>query len=163
LLGRGKKRHLQVKVAGPFLRKGAANHPLFLIIVRGKDNRRTRRQPLPFPVNAWLDVSGAWVLPLPVEQLLFWAWQRWEVEVAHRELKSNFGLGNKQCWNPVAAVASVQWSAWVYALLLLAGYRCWGLTGAPAVPTRWWPGSRHYVMQPSLPLVRSLFPLLFPC
>jgi hypothetical protein len=24
---------------------------------------------------------------------LFWAWQRWEVEVAHRKLKSNFGLG----------------------------------------------------------------------
>ncbi|HRQ15316.1 MAG TPA: hypothetical protein PK205_18620 [Promineifilum sp.] len=141
---RGKERHLQVKVAGPFLRKGAPGCPLFLIIVRGKDNRHTRRQPLPFLVNAWRDASGTWRLPLPVEQLLFWAWQRWELEVAHRELKSNFGLGNKQCWNPVAAVASVQWSAWVYALLLLAGYRCWGLTGAPAVPTRWWSGSRRW-------------------
>ncbi|MDQ7034772.1 MAG: hypothetical protein Q9P01_08020 [Anaerolineae bacterium] len=29
-------------------------------------------------------------------------WQRWEVEVCHRELKSNFGLGNKQCHNPHA-------------------------------------------------------------
>jgi hypothetical protein len=141
---RGKKRHLQVKVAGPFLRKGAPNRPLFLIIVRGKDNRRVRRLPLPFLVNAWRDASGGWALPLPVEQLLFWAWQRWEVEVAHRELKSNFGLGNKQCWNPVAAVTSVQWSAWVYALVLLAGYRCWGLTAAPAVPTRWWPGSGRW-------------------
>ena len=144
LLVRGKERHLQVKVAGPFLRQGAANRPLFLIIVRGKDNRCTRRQPLAFLVNAWLDASGAWVLPLPVEQLLFWAWQRWELEVAHRELKSNFGLGDKQCWNPVAAVTSVQWSAWVYALLLLAGYRSWRLTGAPAVPTRWWHGSGRW-------------------
>jgi hypothetical protein len=141
---RGKPRHLQVKVAGPFLRKGAPNRPLFLIIVRGKDNRRTRRLPLPFLVNAQPDISGAWTLPLPVDQLLFWAWQRWEVEVAHRELKSNFGLGNKQCWNPVAAVTSVQWSAWVYALLLLAGYRSWGLTHGPAVPTRWWPGSGRW-------------------
>jgi hypothetical protein len=141
---RGKPRHLQVKVAGPFLRKGAPDRPLFLIIVRGKGNRRTRRPPLPFLVNAQLDAAGAWALPLPVDQLLFWAWQRWEVEVAHRELKSNFGLGNKQCWQPAAAILSVQWSAWVYALLLLAGYRAWGLTGAPAVPTRWWSGSGRW-------------------
>ena len=141
---RGKERHLQVKVVGPFLRKGAPARPLFLIVVRGKDNKRTRRQPLPFLVNAVQDAAGDWVLPLPVADLLFWAWQRWEVEVAHRELKSNFGLGNKQCWQPTAAVLSVQWSAWVYALLLLAGYRCWGLTGAPAVPTRWWRGSGRW-------------------
>lgn len=141
---RDRPRHLQVKVAGPFLRKGAAERPLFLIVVRGKGNKRTRRQPLPFLVNAVQDAAGDWVLPLPVADLLFWAWQRWEVEVAHRELKSNFGLGNKQCWQPTAAVLSVQWSAWVYALLLLAGYRCWGLTGAPAVPTRWWRGSGRW-------------------
>ena len=141
---RGKTRHLQVKVEGPFLRKGAAHRPLFLIIVRGKKNKRTRRQPLPFLVNAVPDASGHWSLPLPVDQLLFWAWQRWEVEVAHRELKSNFGLGNKQCWNPQAAILSVQWSAWVYALLLLAGYRTWGLTRSPSVPTAWWQGSGRW-------------------
>ena len=93
------------------LRKGAARRPLFLIIVRGKGNKRTRRRPLPFLVNAIQDDSGKWCLPLPVDQLLFWAWQRWEIEVAHRELKSNFGLGNKQCWQPQAAILSVQWSA----------------------------------------------------
>jgi hypothetical protein len=141
---RGKERHLQVKVVGPFVRKGAAQRPLLLVIVRGKGNKRTRRQPLPFLVNAVQDASGSWTLPLPVEQLLFWTWQRWEVEVAHRELKSNFGLGNKQCWNPHAAVLSVHWSAWVYALLLLAGYRCWGLSGSPAVPTAWWRGSGRW-------------------
>jgi len=141
---RGKTRHLQIKVAGPFVRKGAPHRPLFLLIVRGKDNKRTRRPPLPFLVNALQDAAGVWQLPLPVEQLLFWTWQRWEIEVAHRELKSNFGLGNKQCWNPQAAILSVQWSAWVYALLLLSGYRCWGLTGAPTVPTPWWRGSGRW-------------------
>jgi hypothetical protein len=141
---RGRPRHLQVTVAGPFLRKGAPRCPLFLIVVRGKGNKRTRRQPLSFLVNAVVDDAGQWSLPLPLADLLFWAWQRWEVEVAHRELKSNFGLGNKQCWQPTAAVLSVQWSAWVYALLLLAGYRTWGLTGAPAVPTRWWRGSGRW-------------------
>ena len=136
--------HLQYKLCGPFLRKGAADRPLFLILVRGKKNKRTRRQPLPFLVNAVATADGQWQLPLPVAQLLFWAWQRWEVEVAHRELKANFGLGHKQCWNPQAAILSVQWSAWVYSLLLLAGYRCWGLTHAPAVPSRWWSGARRW-------------------
>lgn len=146
LLVRDRRRRLSVKVEGPFLRRGAANRVLFLIVVRGKDDRRRRiqRSPLPFLVNAVQDARGQWRLPLPVDELLAWTWQRWEIEVAHRELKSNFGLGNKQCWNPQAAVLSVQWSAWVYALLLLAGYRCWGLTHAPPVPTRWWRGSGRW-------------------
>lgn len=138
---RGLDRHLQIRVEGPYLRKGVPERPLFLIVVRGKDNRRTQRIPLPFLVNAVHSQDGGWQLPLPVEELLFWSWQRWEVEVAHRELKSNFGLGHKQCWSPIAAV---QWSAWVYSLLLLAGYRCWGLTGAPSVPTAWWRGSGRW-------------------
>jgi hypothetical protein len=41
-------------------------------------------------------------------------WPRWELEVAHREGKSGFGIGDKQGWNPRAAVTSVQWSAWLY-------------------------------------------------
>lgn len=141
---RGRDRQLQVKVKGPFLRQGAALRPLFLIVVRGKRRIGYQRDPLPFLVNAVRDEHGTWHLPLPLETLLFWMWQRWEIEVCHRELKSNFGLGNKQCWNPHATVASVQWSAWVYSLLLLAGYRAWGLSRAPHVPTRWWRGSRRW-------------------
>jgi hypothetical protein len=145
---RGNPRQLQYRVEGPFLRQGAPDRPLFLVIVRGKKRHRNgrliRRQPLPFLVNAVQNDQGDWVLPLPVETLLFWAWQRWEIEVCHRELKSSFGLGDKQCFNPQAAVAAVQWSAWVYSLLLLAAYRTWGLCGGPAVPTRWWRGAGRW-------------------
>lgn len=146
---RGRTRHLQVCVRGVFVRKGAPDTPLFLLVVRGKKRKNSygrlyRRQPLPFLVNAARDDTGRWVLPLPLETLLFWAWQRWEVEVAHRELKTTLGLGHKQCFNPKAAVLSVQWSAWVYALLLLAGYRTFGLARAPDVPTRWWSGSGRW-------------------
>lgn len=141
---RNRERNLQVKVEGPFLRRGSPDQPLFLVVVRGKKRKKYQRAPLPFLVNATQDELGNWVMPLPVETLLFWAWQRWELEVAHRELKSNFGLGNKQCWQPDAAILSVQWSAWLYAVLLLAGYRTWGLTGSPQVPTRWWRGSGRW-------------------
>jgi hypothetical protein len=154
---RGRTRHLQVKVRGVFLRQGAPQCPLFLMVVRGKDNAHTRREPLPFLVNAVQADDGQWQLPLPVATLLFWAWQRWELEVCHRELKSNFGLGNKQCFNPHAAVASVQWSAWVYALLLLAGYRTFGLTRAPTVPTRWWRGSPRWSLNTLWRAYRAAF------
>jgi hypothetical protein len=145
---RGLDRHVQYRVAGPFLRKGAPDTPLMLLVVRGKAHsrrgKRIQRDPLAFLVTARQDAHRRWVLPLPIETLLFWAWQRWEVEVAHRELKAVFGLGDKQGWQPQAAVASVQWSAWVYALCLLAGYRTWGLAHAPPVPTRWWHGSGRW-------------------
>lgn len=148
LLIRGRERHLRYRVEGPFLRKTAATTPLMLLVIGGetyaKHGRRKQRDPIPYVVNAQQDENGVWQLPLPVETLLFWAWQRWELEVCHRELKSNFGLGEKQCWNPHAALASVQWSAWVYALLLLAAYRTWGLTHAPPVPTAWWRGAKRW-------------------
>lgn len=159
---RGKTRHLQVCVRGVFVRKGAPDTPLFLIVVRGKQRKNKhghtyRRQPLPFLVNAVPNELGQWVLPLPLETLLFWAWQRWEVEVAHRELKTTFGLGHKQCFNPTAAVLSVQWSAWVYSLLLLTGYRTFGLARAPTVPTRWWRGSGRWSFATLLRSFRAAF------
>ena len=39
---RGKMRHLRVHVSGPFLRKGAAECPLMLIVVKGKHRRGKR-------------------------------------------------------------------------------------------------------------------------
>ena len=47
------------------------------------------------------------------DELLAWLWQRWEVEVAHREMKSGFGVGEMQCWTAVSTVASVQWGIWL--------------------------------------------------
>jgi hypothetical protein len=141
-------RSLRYRVEGPFLRRNTPEHPLFLLIIGGesytKHGKTKHRDPVPYLVNAVQNADGQWVLPLPVTLLLFWAWQRWELEVCHRDLKSLFGLGEKQAWQPQAACLTVPWSAWVYALLILAGYRTWGLTGAPAVPTCWWRGSQRW-------------------
>lgn len=144
---RGRMREMRYRVEGPFLRDGLLEQPVFLIVVRGMDRkvngRRVKRDPVSYLVSA-VQQGEQWVLPLPEEELLAWAWQRWEVEVAHREMKSGFGLGEKQCWNKRSAVRSVQWSAWVYGLLLLAGYRTWGLCQGPATPARWWKGAGRW-------------------
>jgi hypothetical protein len=142
---RGRTLPLRVRVVGPCLMRDAPGHPLFLLAVRGIQQRRrgrlVRREPTFWLVSAVSDEHGGWVLPLPVGELLAWAWQRWEVEVMHRELKRGFGLGQQQAWSPVAAVLVIQWVVWVYACLVLAGYLSWGWAQGGGGP-RWWRGRR---------------------
>lgn len=138
---------LSFRVDGPCLVQGAPAQPLFLLVVKGSDPRRGyRRRPARFwLVSAVPDGADGWALPWPAEQLLAWAWQRWELEVAHRELKTSFGLGEVQAWSPVAAVLSVQWTVWAYAVLVLAGLRAWDLGRGPVpAPGRWWGGSGRW-------------------
>ncbi len=142
---RGRTIPLTVRVVGPCLVKPAPTHPLFLLAVRGIAQRRrgrlVQRDPTYWLVTAVQTGEGTWVLPLPVAELLAWAWQRWEVEVMHRELKSGFGLGQQQAWTPVAAVLVIQWVVWVYACLVLSGFLAWGWEQRGGGP-RWWRGRR---------------------
>jgi hypothetical protein len=147
---RGRSIRMCYQVLGPFVREGVPERPLFLIVSKGfhrllpkPGNHYKHRKPSFFLVSA-VQQEGRWQLPFPIETLLSWIWQRWEIEVAHREMKSGLGIGEKQCWNPRSAVLAVQWSVWSYALLLLAGYRTWGLCGGPPAPARWWPGAKRW-------------------
>ncbi|MFN8592914.1 MAG: hypothetical protein U0031_15770 [Thermomicrobiales bacterium] len=132
---RGRQILIQFRVAGPLLVHGAPDQPLFLLAVEGSDPARGKRNG--WPASFW---SLPWPMgrgltpPWPAADLLAWAWQRWELEVAHRELKTTFGLGELQAWSPVAAVLTVQWAAWVYAILVLAGVRLGAGTGTGVRP-----------------------------
>jgi hypothetical protein len=133
----------RVTVTGPWLVKPVPEHPLFLLVVhgidRGRGTARRQRDPHFFLVSAVRDETGTLVLPLPVAELLAWSWQRWEVEVMHRELKSSCGLGDQQAWSPAGAAATLDWALWTYALLILTGVAVWGIGPAPGVdPGRWW-------------------------
>ena len=110
---RGRSFELRYRVLGPYLREQAPARPLFLLVVGGatwragkREPKRARRQPAFYLVNAESRGAG-WTLPLPAPVLLAWIWQRWELEVAHREMKGSFGVGQKQCWNRRSAVVSV--------------------------------------------------------
>jgi hypothetical protein len=141
---------MRYQVLGPFVREELPERPLFLIVVKGmhrlvgKRKQAYKHKGPSFYLVSAIQNSDQWQLPIPIETLLAWLWQRWEIEVAHREMKSGLGLGEKQCWNSRSAVVSVQWTVWVYAVLLLAGYRTWGLCGRPAPPARWWPGAKRW-------------------
>jgi hypothetical protein len=146
---RGRQRRMVYRVEGPFLRQGVPGVPLMLICVRGQEwrrgGKRRRRAACFYLINA-VQVEGVWQLPLAIEVLLAWLWQRWELEVTHRESKSLLGLGDKQCWNRRAAVSSVQWSAWVYGLLMLTGYRVYGLPTPPPSPAAWYRHPKRWTL-----------------
>ena len=144
---RGRERQLKYRVVGPVVVEGAPQCPLFLLVVGGQTWRHGRkqkyRQPAYYLVNA-LRQADRWVLPFPIATLLQWAWQRWECEVAHRDLKSALRIGDKQCWSASAALVAVQWGVWVYGLCMLAGYRAWGITAGPCRQGRWYPHARRW-------------------
>lgn len=137
---RGRSRRMRYRVEGPFVRDGLPDIPLMLIVIGGgkrpSGSRRKQYKPCFFLVSAVL-VDGVWSLPLPIADLLAWLWQRWELEIAHRQMKSGLGLGEKQCWNDKATVATVQWSAWVYSLMMLSGFRAWGNDCGVKPPGLW--------------------------
>jgi hypothetical protein len=146
---RGRRVRLRYRVEGPFVARGAPEQPVMLLVVGGLRVKKAGRKPYWKPPTFWLisarERKGQWELPLPVQEILQWLWQRWEIEVAHREMKSGFGVGQMQCWSPHGAIGSVTWAAWVYAVLVLAGYRAWGLVnGTVHPPGRWWRGARRW-------------------
>jgi hypothetical protein len=154
---RGRTIRARHRVEGPFVLEGAPERPVFLLVVGGRkagNNNKKRgqkeRKPAYWLVSALREEGGGdgeWVLPYPSEELLSWAWQRWEVEVCHREMKTGFGLGEAQCWGPHSAILSVRFRAWSYGVMVLAGFRCWGLGAGPLRPPgRWWGGSRRWSM-----------------
>jgi len=103
---RGKSILMKFQVLGPFVRDGLPEVPLFLFVVKGmhrkvgkKKPHYKHRKPSFYLVSAAQN-DGHWQLPLPIVTILAWLWQRWELEVAHREMKSGFGVGEKQCRNP---------------------------------------------------------------
>lgn len=50
-------------------------------------------------------------------------------------LKSEFGVGETQCWGAVNGVWSVQYGLWV-----LSGYLVWGICGGVRYGSCWWVG-----------------------
>jgi len=149
---RGTTHHLTVKVTGPWVVKKASAHPLMLIIVKGSQHIRgariIRRDPTYYLVSAvkvtigeGADQTQIWTLPWPLAELLSWAWQRWEVEVMHRELKSGWGLGDQQQTHPVSAALVPQWVVWAYAMLVLVACQA-GVAGPAPPATKWYRGRR---------------------
>ena len=90
----GKERTVQYKEVNHILwRRGGATRPLRLMVVRPVPYRKTKAGRLLYRDPAFLLTTELSSEPTKLLQIYF---DRWQVEVAHRELKQNFGLGQAQ-------------------------------------------------------------------
>jgi hypothetical protein len=120
----GKRRKVRYKVVdGVYWQGGAGQRPLRLIVIAPTPYRKALRKRLYYRDPAYLLTSDR---HSSVRQLLQIYFDRWQIEVNHREEKDTLGVGQAQLWNvtavpkqPVLAVAS-------YSALLLASLQAFG-------------------------------------
>jgi hypothetical protein len=120
----GKRRTIRYKeVADVYWQRGARQRPLRLIVVAPTPYRKSQSKKLYYRDPAYLLTSD---LHRSAKQLLQIYFDRWQIEVNHREEKDTLGVGQAQLWNvtsvpkqPVLAVAA-------YSALLLASLRAFG-------------------------------------
>ena len=120
----GKRRKVRYKELGDvYWQRGAARRPLRLFVLAPTPYRKRKSGRLYYRDPAYLLTTD---LRSSVTQLLQIYFDRWQIEVNHREEKDTLGVGQAQLWNvtsvpkqPVLAVAS-------YSALLLASLQAFG-------------------------------------
>ena len=120
----GKRRKVRYKELGNVdWQRGAAKRPLRLLVLAPTPYRKRKSGKLYYRDPAYLLTTD---LRSSVTQLLQIYFDRWQIEVNHREEKDTLGVGQAQLWNvtsvpkqPVLAVAS-------YSALLLASLQAFG-------------------------------------
>jgi len=120
----GKRRKIRYKEVGSvYWQRGAGQRPLRLIVIAPTPYRKSKSKKLYYRDPAYLLTSS---LRDSAKQLLQIYFDRWQIEVNHREEKDTLGVGQAQLWNvhsvpkqPVLAVAA-------YSALLLASLQAFG-------------------------------------
>jgi hypothetical protein len=120
----GKRRAIRYKeVVGLYWQGGAKQRPLRLIVIAPTPYRKSKSKKLYYRDPAYLLTTD---LHSSLKQLLQIYFDRWQIEVNHREEKDTLGVGQAQLWNatsvpkqPVLAVAA-------YSALLLASLQAFG-------------------------------------
>jgi hypothetical protein len=141
----GKRRKIRYKeVNGVYWQRGARQRPLRLIVIAPTPYRKNKSTKLYYRDPAHLLTTD---LRSPLKQLLQIYFDRWQIEVNHREEKDTLGVGQAQLWNvtsvpkqPVLAVAS-------YSALLLASLQAFGAERGKAYAAL--PKWRRHARRPS--------------
>jgi len=138
----GKRRKVYYKeVAVVYWQGGARRRPLRLLVVRPTRYRKRKSGRFYYRRPAYLLTT---LIQGPVSQLLQIYFDRWQIEVNHRDEKDTLGVGQAQLWNvtsvpkqPVLSVAS-------YSALLLASLLAFGAErGQAYAPLPKWRRKAH--------------------
>ncbi len=121
----GKRRKIRYKdLVGVHWRRGGGQIPLRLLVVAPTPYRKRKGSKLYYRQPAYLLTTDR---KSSAKQLLQIYFDRWQIEVNHREEKDTLGVGQAQLWNvhavpkqPVLVVAA-------YSALLLASLQAFGI------------------------------------
>ncbi len=120
----GKRRKVRYKeVAKVLWQSGAKTRPLRLFVIAPTPYRKRKSSKLYYRQPAFLlctDLSSS------SRQLLQIYFDRWQIEVNHREEKDTLGIGQAQLWNPTAVPKQPALAVAAYSALMLAALKVFG-------------------------------------
>ncbi len=120
----GQRRKVRYKeVAAVYWRGGAGRIPLRLIVVAPTPYRKRKNSKAYYRRPAFLLTTD---LQSAVRSLLQIYFDRWQIEVNHRDEKETLGVGQAQLWNVVSVPKQPVLSVAAYSALLLASIRAFG-------------------------------------
>jgi hypothetical protein len=120
----GKRRQVEYKqVVGIFWQGGARKRPLRLLVVRPTRYRKKKSGRYYYRQPAYLLTT---VVSGTVRQLLQIYFDRWQIEVNHREEKDTLGIGQAQLRNFTAVPKQPAFAVASYSALLLASLQAFG-------------------------------------
>jgi hypothetical protein len=120
----GKRRKIRYKeVSEIYWQRGAKQRALRLLVVAPTPYRKSHSKRLYYRDPAYLLTSD---LQSSAKQLLQIYFDRWQIEVNHREEKDTLGVGQAQLWNPVSVPKQPVLAVAAYSALLLASLQAFG-------------------------------------
>jgi len=120
----GKRREVRYKqVANVYWQGGAKKLPLRLIVIAPTPYRKSKSKKLYYRDPAYLLTSDQ---RSSVKQLLQIYFDRWQIEVNHREEKDTLGVGQAQLWNAISVPKQPVLAVAAYSALLLASLQAFG-------------------------------------
>jgi hypothetical protein len=120
----GKRRKVRYKqVANVHWQGGAKKLPLRLIVIAPTPYRKRKSNKLYYRDPAYLLTSD---LRSSIKQLLQIYFDRWQIEVNHREEKDTLGVGQAQLWNAISVPKQPVLAVAAYSALLLASLQAFG-------------------------------------
>jgi hypothetical protein len=119
-----KRRKVRYKeVSGVLWQGGARKRPLRLFVIAATPYRKRKSGKLYYRHPAFLLTT---MLEGSSRQLLQMYFDRWQIEVNHREEKDTLGVGQAQMWNPVSVPKQPALVVASYSALLLAALKAFG-------------------------------------
>lgn len=120
----GKRRPVRYKeLTGVLWQNGARRRPLRLFVIAPTPYRKRKSGRFYYRHPAFLLCTD---LISSARQLLQIYFDRWQIEVNHREEKDTLGIGQAQLWNPLAVPRQPVLAVAAYSALMLAALKAFG-------------------------------------